>query len=220
MNNKYLEKIADVTKSEDSPKYVPTALGLGAAYYSAPKALGYHKLYHGTSEATAKKILEEGFDPEKGGSGAAKGAEHFERQSSGKTHFTKNPLVSRFFAAFTENGVPVTDPRSQSRAQKDMLKLKGRVLTARVPHSYWEEMKPDPDMGNVKDVAATFDKKVEKRYVSRAGGVGGVLPHLAPSSIAKHIRSNPLTALKGLAGASAGLGLAGYGMAPLFKSDK
>lgn len=218
MTNKYLEKIAREATKQDGVGVVPTALGAAALYSSAPQLLGYHKLYHGTSSESAKRILKEGFDPGKGGSGAARGNRKFERNSSGKVHFTKRPTVSRFFASFAEQGLSTGGEgrdEAMSKAVKGMAKLKGRVLTARVPESYWSAMKVDPDLGNAKDAAATFHRKVEPKYVSRAGGVGSVLPHLSPKHLLKYYKANPRRALAGLGKAGLGSALVGSQLAKL-----
>ena len=110
MVNKYLEKIA-----EDKSIAVP-AVEAGAGGYLLSKApsrmLGYHNLYHGTSKSRAEEIMKNGFDPNKGGTGAAghSGYTHFKDQSAGKSHFTKNKGTARFFAGYTAYGDKVGRP--------------------------------------------------------------------------------------------------------------
>lgn len=214
MTNKYLEKIAK-EQTKDEVGLVPLGAGLLAAKASVPRLLGYHKVYHGTSVEKANKILREGFDPARGGSGAAKGHRGFERQSAGKVHVTKSPIISRMFAAFTERGEPLTSQKQMKQALKDSLVFKGKTLTARIPESYWNAMRPDPDMGSVKDTAATFHHKIDPKYVSRAGGVGGVLPHLSPRHLLKYYKANPKRALTGLGLAAGGSALAGTQLSKL-----
>lgn len=208
MINKYLEKIA---KDRDDKEVSPVTLGAGlyAAKASVPRLLGYHKVYHGTSNEKAKQILAQGFDPSKGGSGAAKGHGRFERQSADKIHVTKNPVTARMFAAFTEEGKPLTRGDQMNKALLDSLRLRGSMLQARVPDSYWSAMKPDPDMGNVKPAAATFHHKIEPKYVGGAGSVKSIAPHLSAKHLLKYYKGNAGRALSGLGLAAVGTGLVG-----------
>ena len=206
MTNKYLEKMA---KDRESNSIEPVTLGAGlyAAKASVPKLLGYHKVYHGTSEDKAQSILRGGFDPKKGGTGAAKGHRGFERQSAGKIHVTKSYPNARMFAAFTSEGKPLESIDQQAKAALDALKLRGSVLHARVPQSYWDAMKPDPDMGNVKPTAATFHHKIDPKYVGGAGSVKSIAPHLSAKHLLKYYRANPGRALTGLGLAAGGSAL-------------
>ena len=206
MKNRYLEKISQ-EQDEAGVSYKALGAGALAGKASVPRLLGYHKVYHGTSSETAKKILKEGFDPSKGGSGAAKGHSRYESQSAGKIHVTKNPLIARMFAAFTDRGAPLTDGSQMQKAIVDSLKLRGGVVSARIPQSYWEGMKPDPDMGGVKPAAATFHHKIEPKYVDRAVGVKNILPHLSPKHLSKYYKNHAGRALTGLGLAAGGSAL-------------
>ena len=207
--NKYLTKIAEKTEDGSLDPYLALA-GAGLLYNSPDKLLGYHKLYHGTSNARAKQILDKGFDPRQGGSGAATLNQNYVKQSQGKIHFTKNPAISRIFSAFTEGDYGSKGKPKAAEVVADALMMRGKSLTARVPDSYWKNMKPDPDMGNMKGMAATFKHKVDPKYVTPMYSPKAILPHLSLKHVAKYVKSNPKRFLSGAAMAAGGTALTGY----------
>lgn len=155
--NKYLEKIASNQINRDDistgKSVVVGGVGAAVAKESGQRLLGYHTVYHGTDRATAKIIKQKGFDPKHGGSGAAKvhGSERFARNSAGKVHVTKNPIVASFFANYKSKagGSP-------------------HIVKARVSDKMWNNMERDPDMNGSKETAATSKHKIGSQFV--AGG--------------------------------------------------
>ncbi len=125
------------------PVAAGVAGGLGILYGERDRLLGYHKIYHGTSRRAADAIALTGLDPNWGGKGGA--AENAQRgdyvdNSQNKVHFTKLRRVAQGYAdtVGTEGG---------------------KVLTAYIPHSLWDEAQVDPDaswgLNRNKRVAAT-----------------------------------------------------------------
>jgi len=165
----------------------------------APRLLGYHNVYHGTTKPAAESIRKNGFDPKKGGSGAAaptvnkKGVhsnpDFFER-SKGKIHTTKQRPIAHAYAAFT--GIKH--------------KSKSEVIKARVTHQHFRNMKGDPDMSpnGTKNIAATTHHKIPSSQIN--GGVGdkGIKGVVTKKTLKKYYRSG-----SGLTRVARGVALAG-----------
>ncbi len=141
--------------------------GVGAvalAPHASRRLLGYHVVRHGTSSRNAGMIKEKGLDPRRGGRGGAgqhaagtdARGKRFRKQSRGKVHVTKNPIVSRMFANYTES-------RTDNIGVKDV--LKGRVIKARVTDRHWQSMKTDPHMGTDKTSAATTHHRIKPEAI-------------------------------------------------------
>lgn len=149
------------------------AAAAALAPHASRRLLGYHVIQHGTTHQTAAKIKRKGFDPKRGGTGGA--GEHaggseerkarFKRNSAGKIHVTKNPIMSRAFAGMTQS-------RKANPTAVDL--LKGKVLKARVSHRHWEGMHPDADMNGQKWVAATTHHKIPAHQVIGGKGDKGI----------------------------------------------
>jgi hypothetical protein len=197
--NKYLEKIAKtLTENDDSGKINhKLEAGLGAtAIISAPKRLlGYHTIYHGTSAENAKSIRENGFDPNRGGSGAAKlhGSERYIRESSNKIHVTKKLSNAVMFAGYNS--------MKSGKAPG--------IVAARVSDKTWQNMKADPDMGNLKYGAATTKHKIDSKYIVGGKDGVGISGMLNKRRLGNYYRSaeGKSRALRGVALATAGAGL-------------
>ena len=137
-----------ITKSAGITPVAIGSLAAGAlALRNRDRLLGYHKVYHGTSGSAADSIQREGLDPNWGGKGgAAETAQNtdmgsgFVNNSHNKVHYTKLRRVAQGYA---------------DTVDKDG----GRVLTAYIPNSQWDESEVDPDarwgMNTSKNVAAT-----------------------------------------------------------------
>lgn len=176
--NKYLEKIANSTKKDEKPSWLRTGAELGIGALATKRVpshlLGYHTVYHGTAKEHSSEIHKNGFDPNKGGSGAAghSNKENFKENSKGKVHVTKRRDTARFFAGYTQHGV---DNPAKGNA-KDMFRhtnateagLKnmftgnnGEVIKARISDMAWhKDFEVDPDMGGLKSTAATTTKRI------------------------------------------------------------
>lgn len=132
------------------------------APHATRRLLGYHVVSHGTSNENAAAVKKHGFDPKKGGTGAgthaagsAERAAKFQKESKGKIHVTKNPIIARMFAGMTHNRTPKANPLSMS----------GTVVKARVSHAHWEGMKKDRHIRGSKFDAATTHHKIPASQV-------------------------------------------------------
>lgn len=166
MTNKYLEKIAETSvfaEAEQAKNRLKnTAAGagivLGAAnLISVPgEILGYHNVYHGTNEKHLETINKTGLNPDHGGKvggssvfednrfSSMKGVGKtlsYENFSKGKVHVTKEYLVAKGYAS--------------NASQSLESKYKPVVVSAKVSHRHWEQMRPDPLSFGGKDTAAT-----------------------------------------------------------------
>lgn len=165
----------------------------------APRLLGYHNVYHGTTKPAAEAIRKHGFDPKKGGTGASaptvnkKGVhsnpDFFER-SKGKIHTTKQRPIAHAYAAFT--GIKH--------------KSKSEVIKARVTHQHFRNMKGDPDMSpnGAKNIAATTHHKIPSSQIKGGAGDKGIKGVVTKKTLKKYYRSG-----SGLARAARGVALAG-----------
>lgn len=241
--NKYLEKIAEEVKKNEKPGVIRTGAEAGIGYHLGKKLpshlLGYHTVYHGTAKEHGEKIRKEGFDPKRGGTGAAShhGADNFVENSKGKVHVTKSRIQSRMFAGFTQHGVDnpgkVTGDvhtdmmdkitRRTKATQQGMKNIftgqHGDVIKARISDHAWnKDFTPDPDMGNVKDRAATTEKHI---------GVGSIDKKRSAFATKKNLKnyygsaSGRLRALKGVGYGVAGAGLIAHAIkGRMDKNDK
>lgn len=218
--NKYLEKIAEDLKKKDSYSGIgaEAAAGGAAASMAPSRVLGYHTVYHGTSKPNAAEIKKHGFDPRKGGTGAA-GHSHMEdyiEASQGKVHVTKFKPVANFFAGFTQHATerPTINPANKHSdkinrmvaGHKNMFTGRiGETVKARVSDMAWrKDFEPDPDMGLNKSTAATTEKKIGTKSINRTRSSFANKEHLS-----KYLsdKAGKVRALKGV-----GLGIAGAGM--------
>lgn len=165
----------------------------------APRVLGYHNVYHGTTKPVADSIKKHGFDPKKGGTGASaptvnkKGVHSnpdFYERSKGKIHTTKHKPIAGAYSLYA----------------KHKHKAPGTVLKARVTHQHFKGMKGDPDMSPnaSKNVAATTHHKIPAHQIK--GGIGdkGVKGVVNKNTLRKYYSSK-----SGLARAARGVALAG-----------
>lgn len=221
--NKYLEKIA----KEESSNLGLAAQGVtGAALASgAPsRLLGYHNVYHGTSKGVAEKIRAEGFDPSKGGSGAAghSGSQGFIDQSKGKVHVSKHKYIARGFAAYTTDAEKLrqkgfSSSKVHSKASTSMMKgmfnpfsRKGEVIKSRISDNAWRNhFEKDPHMGGDKNTAATTSKKISTSSIVGHKDNKGISQFLNKKHL-KNYYSQSSGKIRGLAGL--GLGLSGAGL--------
>lgn len=216
--NKYLEKIA--SRKEGVSVGDVASVGAGAHLLSKvpQRLLGYHKVYHGTTNTNADSIRKNGFDPSKGGTGASKISSSYADQSKGKVHLTKTKLSARMYAGDlggkidaekARNPVSPNKRRTLINALKDSYTGKGSVVKARVPHSTWSRMKVDPDSSagapdhafiqeRMKERAATYDRKIDKKFVMGKGG-GGMSMYATKNNLRRYLstKSGRMRALGG-----------------------
>lgn len=227
--NRYLEKIA---KTEDKKSKVKDAASVGAGAYLLNKApqrlLGYHTVYHGTTNENAASIRNKGFDPSKGGSGASTLNSHYTAESRGKIHVTKTKLSARRYAGDlggkikAEKAKNPQNPRKMRTifsAMKDSYTGKGSVVKARVSHNQWERMNVDRDSSHgapensfmnerMKERAATSNNKIRKRYVTGSGS-GGAAQFATKNNLKRYLsnRAGRIRALGGVGQLAAGSAL-------------
>ena len=214
--NRYLEKIAEIAKKDKNNNHVASRLveaGAGAAIASkAPAAiLGYHNLYHGTSNSTAEKIMKEGFKPSTGGSGASKHSSKagFQDQSKGKVHFTKKKFLAKFFSGYTEHGENNPKADHLVNTGKGLLNIinpfsKGKVLKVRVSDKAYKEFEVDPHMAGNKDIASTINKRVSPASIVGHKNNKGVKQFLSRRHLFEYY-SDKAGKIRGLKGAATGL---------------
>lgn len=199
--NQYLEKIAKQTERKNGLAKDVASVGAGAHLLSKvpQRLLGYHKIYHGTTNENAVSIRKNGFDPSKGGTGASVLSGHYQEQSKGKIHVTKTKPAARLYAGgFEKKWQAAKDLQESSsdpkpslsktllKSMKDSYTGKGSVVKARVPHSTWSKMKVDEDSSRgapknsfiqerMKERAATTHRKIDKKFIvgKGSGSIGG-----------------------------------------------
>lgn len=165
----------------------------------APRLLGYHNVYHGTTKPAAEAVKKHGFDPKKGGTGASsptvdgKGVgsnPNFYERSKGRIHTTKRKPIAGIYSLYVrhKHGVP------------------GTVVKARVTHQHFKGMKGDPDMspGATKNIAATTHHKIPASQVVGGAGDKGIKGVVTKNTLRKYYSSG-----SGLARAARGVVLAG-----------
>lgn len=158
------------------------------APHATRRLLGYHVVRHGTSSENAAKVKEHGFDPKKGGTGAGthaagskERAAKFQRESKGKIHVTKNPIIARMFAGMTHD-------KTAKPSVKTVLRS-GSVLRARVSHQHFEAMKKDKHMSGSKFHAATTHHKIPASQVIGSAHDKGVKAVVNKNTLRKYYKN-------------------------------
>lgn len=168
---------------------------------SLEQTLGAKRFYHGTSNESAKSILREGLDPNRGGNpkGTASihGSPKFIRDSTGKVHIATNTLgklIAKMHARIAENESLFSNFKGEGKTIKGYMPFMDFVKNFEkdpdhVPfHSYRSTSRVDPStfVGS-----GVFDRyKTLFRNSSIKDGPAGLL---------KYLKSHPLRATKGLA---------------------
>jgi hypothetical protein len=93
--------------------------------------------YHATKSANVQGITSAGLDPNRGGTGAAAGNAHFEDQSKGKIHYTRNRNLAEDYQRHFEGATPfgIKDPNPAS----------AEVLKIAIPRDVADNEEIDPD---------------------------------------------------------------------------
>lgn len=194
--------------------------GFGAAGIVAPLAtmgpaaeslLGTQRILHGTGPAAAAKILQEGLDPSRGGSGGAtwEGSPQFQRASKGHVHVAiptrGGEGIARFFAHMggeAEKGRTV-DPMASQLA---LSKGHGKVLSGAMPYEQFvQDFVADPDYESVPGSAFKSTKHVAPTHLGEDSAINRIKKmwqHRAPD-IAGYAKRNPKRVAKGLGLAAA-----------------
>ncbi len=184
MDNKYLEKIAEMSRGEHAGMAAGAAVtAAGLAHQSAGPLMGYHTVYHGTSKKNADSIRKTGLDPKRGGQegGSAHkiGSEAYKKQSAGKVHVTKAPHIAEYFANF----------QAKPLNAKPLNPHKGEVLKARVSHDQYQRMKVDQDVSPIKAIAATTKEKIHPHQIKGGAGYTGAKEFAHPSKLKGYLKS-------------------------------
>ena len=193
---------------KDTKNGVAGAVGATALTpHAVRRLLGYHVVRHGTSEESAAAVRKQGFDLKKGGSGAgthAAGSEErarkFQRESKGKIHVTKNPIIARAFAGMTQDRTANPSVKTIARS--------GEVLKARVSHAHWQGMKKDVHINGSKFDAATTHHKIPASQVIGGEGDKGIRGVVNKNTLRKYY-SNPANHGRIARGAILASGVAG-----------
>jgi hypothetical protein len=227
MGNKYLDKTVELQKEaaekKDSNKLALTATAAGGSlvYSSTENLLGYHKVHHGTTKDIAKNIQTEGFDPKKGGTGAASLHPEMVRESAGKIHVTKNKVLAHLYGSkIMHRGHPLGKgfDNSFNGVAKDVMNSK--VVSARIPHSVYEGFDSDKHHGGNsldpknevhKATAATTTKKIPSTFIEGGKGSKGILNFVHKNHLKNYYgsKAGKIRGLKGLGMAAAGSALLG-----------
>jgi len=168
-------KFAYQKKQEKGEGSTAKAVGLGAgslALYKVSKnpATGRVRVYHGTNKENAKRILEEGLDPVKGGNPTGATNMHgidsessFAKRTHGKSYVSRVKPLSNVFSAISSGNANLKKQPSPLHA----LGLHGgKTIKADIPYEVYERMQVDPDLrvsGNKKvgkPFAATTTEKI------------------------------------------------------------
>lgn len=233
--NPFLEKMAsqeEYKKSAPVKETIGAYLGYKGVRAAPSKILGYHTVYHGTTKENAANIKRKGFDPSRGGTGAATVSERFVENSKNKVHFTKSKLQAGAYAGGIADHIKNLPfggsiGSAYKNAHKDYRAGKGEVLKAKIPHSMWEKMEIDRDSSgavpdeafmkshienHLKNRAATYDKKVNPSFVEGGRNYAGRKRFASMKNLKSYLgtSSGRNRALTGVAQAVGGAALAGF----------
>lgn len=114
----------------------------------AEMAAWHSRAYHATKSHKVDSILNDGLDPNRGGTGASSGNETFERNSEGKVHYTRNMDTAQDYQLyFSGEGSPFG-------SRKDAHPAPAEILAINLPQSIRSQEEVDPDMP--KELNAAF----------------------------------------------------------------
>lgn len=190
-----LVKIAKEIKKDENAGKKALAAGAVAAIAAreAPGQLtGYHKIYHGTGALNARKIKRGGnvLKASEGGIGGSADnfgrlppstKEQFKRNSAGKVHVTKSPIVAKIYA------------KVSSRKGE-----KGKVLKGKISHDSFRKLEHDKEGGPTKRSAARTSNDIHldnsgkkfrtksnlKKYLSTSHGKARFVKGIANAGLA------------------------------------
>jgi hypothetical protein len=223
----FYEKLAE--KKQEQQERTPKsdiAKMLGAAYlgnklinHGAERVLGVQRFTHGTSDAAAKAILQEGMLAEHGGKGHGSSAqlggrmgEAFARRSRGRVHIFKDTPFHRRLAAGHANLAETG--KGQSDMGKAIVGLKGggtRIYGAMPYDRVAGDFELDPDYGGQafrSKLDAVGDITPEHLSASRFG-LRGIIANRT-SDIGGYIKNNKGRFARGIGLLGTGLGTVGY----------
>lgn len=112
--------------------------------------------FHATKSENVEGITRDGLDPDRGGTGAAAGNEHFEDESKGKVHYTRNRNLAEDYQRHFEVGTPF--------GRKDPKPAPAEVLKIAIPSHVADEEEMDPD-SRVSDRAYRTTEAIPGKYI-------------------------------------------------------
>jgi hypothetical protein len=93
--------------------------------------------FHATKSENVESVTRDGLDPKRGGTGAAAGNVHFEDQSKGKVHYTRNRHLAEDYRRHFEGETPF--------GRKDPNPAPAEVLKIAIPRNVAKVEEMDPD---------------------------------------------------------------------------
>jgi hypothetical protein len=165
-NKKGDEVIADLSRPDWSPPGAPvghepersiSADQMNTLLRSAAIAAYTTYAYHATKSRNVDGIRRDGLDPDRGGSGAAKGSE-FEQHSKSKVHYARNVNTVGAYKDYAEGGTPFGPNR------RDADPAPAEILQVAVPRDIAQGEQVDPDSPKT-DAAFTTDQRIDPRFI-------------------------------------------------------
>lgn len=112
--------------------------------------------FHATKSENVESIVKKGLDPNRGGTGAAKGSEEFQEHSRGKVHYTRNLGLAEDYQRHFEGQSPF--------GRQDPNPAPAEVLKIAVPRDVVDREEVDPD-SRTSDRAYRTSKHIPGRFI-------------------------------------------------------
>lgn len=192
------------------------AAGATVAYKAskgvAPRLLGYHNVYHGSSKENVASILKNGLSPKYGGIGGATDLamghkpdvhRHFKENSAGQVHFTKQKRMADMFSG------AVGSKRVGNDKAKDAIKgfftgiHNGHTHKAVMSDSHYRSSKVDTDASPFKSMAAKTHHGIKPEQIKGSETYKGIRGVVNKNTLRRYYAG------AGKARAGRGLALAG-----------
>jgi len=113
--------------------------------------------YHATKSRNVEGIRRGGLDPDRGGSGAARGSD-FEQHSRNKVHYARNVGTAGAYKEYAEGGTPFGPGRREADPAP------AEILQVAVPHDVARGEQVDPDSPKT-DAAFTTDQRIDPMFI-------------------------------------------------------
>jgi len=210
-----------------------TLAGGNYARYLLPSLLGLRRTYHGTDEAAAKKITQQGLKPTLGGKVEHAGGGEWVKSPGAAAKSKGNVFVGRKFparlhaalAAMYKKEGPIAS-EAERATRMGLAEVKGlvpgapisggKVLTITMPESeFARKFKVEPTLG-LENIDAAW--KTESKISPKNIGFKNFLRQISPSTIMSEAAKKPTRFMSGATGVGAGTALAAYSIMKLIKS--
>ena len=181
---KYAKEVTEKSKAGDATKAV---VGATVAYNAgkgvAPRLLGYHNVYHGSSKENKASIHKNGLSPKYGGFGGATDAamkdkpevhRYYKENSAGQVHFTKQKRMADMFSGM------VGSKRVEEEKIKDGIKgfftgiHGGHTHHAVMSDSHYRSSKVDIDASPIKNMAAKTHHGINPEQIKGSDSYKGI----------------------------------------------